>query len=89
MTLNDHKYLVLSTHVKAISRARQLLVKKLAIVVSMLWLPFSPTSLSITVGWMPSVSMLRHCNRLPRETGNAPSLEAFKAALDGALSSLV
>ena len=28
-------------------------------------------------------------NRLPREVGDAPSLEAFKARLDGALDSLV
>ena len=30
-----------------------------------------------------------HWNRLPREAVDAPSLEAFKARLDGALSNLV
>ena len=33
--------------------------------------------------------VVRHWNRLPRETVDAPSLEAFKARLDGALSNLV
>ncbi|KFZ69276.1 hypothetical protein N338_05857, partial [Podiceps cristatus] len=33
--------------------------------------------------------VLRHWNRLPREAVDAPSLEVFKARLDGALSSLV
>ncbi|KFM07625.1 hypothetical protein AS27_06350, partial [Aptenodytes forsteri] len=32
---------------------------------------------------------VRHCNRLPREVVDAPSLEVFKARLDGALSNLV
>ena len=31
----------------------------------------------------------KHWNRLPREAVDAPSLEVFKARLDGALSSLV
>ena len=31
----------------------------------------------------------RHWNRLPREAVAAPSLEVFKARVDGALSSLV
>ncbi|KFR03838.1 hypothetical protein Y956_13169, partial [Nipponia nippon] len=31
----------------------------------------------------------RHWNRLPREAVDAPSLETFKAKLDGALSNLV
>ena len=30
-----------------------------------------------------------HWNKLPREAVDAPSLEAFKARLDGALSNLV
>lgn len=30
-----------------------------------------------------------HWNRLPREAENAPSLEAFKSRLDGALGNLV
>ncbi|KFZ46205.1 hypothetical protein N321_09605, partial [Antrostomus carolinensis] len=34
-------------------------------------------------------SVVRHWNRLPREVVDAPSLEAFKARLDGALGSLV
>jgi len=33
--------------------------------------------------------MVRHWNRLPRETVNAPSLEVFKARLDGTLSNLL
>ncbi|KFR02589.1 hypothetical protein Y956_09724, partial [Nipponia nippon] len=36
-----------------------------------------------------TMRVVRHWNRLPREAGDAPSLEAFKARLDGALSSLV
>ncbi|KFM07232.1 hypothetical protein AS27_06966, partial [Aptenodytes forsteri] len=32
---------------------------------------------------------VRHWNRLPREVVDAPSLEVFKARLDGALSNLV
>ena len=32
---------------------------------------------------------VRHWSRLPREAVDAPSLEAFKARLDGALSNLV
>ena len=32
---------------------------------------------------------MRHWNRFPREAVAAPSLEVFKARLDGALSSLV
>ncbi|KFU90715.1 hypothetical protein M959_14713, partial [Chaetura pelagica] len=35
-----------------------------------------------------SVRVVRQWNRLPREVVDAPSLEAFKAKLDGALSSL-
>jgi len=33
--------------------------------------------------------VVRHWHRLPREAVAAPSLEAFKARLDGALSNLV
>ena len=36
-----------------------------------------------------SVRMVRHWNRSPREVVDAPSLEAFKARLDGAVSNLV
>jgi len=32
--------------------------------------------------------MVRHWHRLPREAVDAPSLEAFRARLDGALGSL-
>ncbi|KFR06373.1 hypothetical protein Y956_08571, partial [Nipponia nippon] len=36
-----------------------------------------------------TMRVVRHWNRLPREAVDAPSLEAFKARLDGALSNLV
>ncbi|KFQ92956.1 hypothetical protein Y956_02060, partial [Nipponia nippon] len=36
-----------------------------------------------------TIRVRRHWNRLPREAVDAPSLEAFKARLDGALSNLV
>ncbi|KFP52794.1 hypothetical protein N323_07516, partial [Cathartes aura] len=36
-----------------------------------------------------SVRVVRHRNSLPREAMDAPSLEVFKARLDGALSNLV
>ncbi|KGL88024.1 hypothetical protein N301_13488, partial [Charadrius vociferus] len=36
-----------------------------------------------------TVRVVRHWNRLPREAVDAPSLEVFKAGLDGALSNLV
>ncbi|KFU91016.1 hypothetical protein M959_03097, partial [Chaetura pelagica] len=36
-----------------------------------------------------SVRVVRHWNRLPQEAVDAPSLEVFKARLDGALSNLV
>ena len=36
-----------------------------------------------------TVRVVRHWNRLPSEAVDAPSLEAFKASLDGALSNLV
>ncbi|KFR12152.1 hypothetical protein N306_10940, partial [Opisthocomus hoazin] len=36
-----------------------------------------------------TIRVLKHWKRLPREVVDAPSLETFKARLDGALSSLV
>ncbi|KFO65433.1 hypothetical protein N302_14345, partial [Corvus brachyrhynchos] len=36
-----------------------------------------------------AVRVVRHWHRLPREAVDAPSLEAFKARLNGALSNLV
>ena len=36
-----------------------------------------------------TVRVVRHWKRLPREVVEAPSLEVFKARLDGALSNLV
>ncbi|KFV54452.1 hypothetical protein N341_05282, partial [Tyto alba] len=36
-----------------------------------------------------TVRVVMHWNRLPREAAAAPSLEGFKARLDGALSNLV
>jgi len=36
-----------------------------------------------------TLRVVRHWNTLPREVVAAPSLEAFKTRLDGALSSLV
>ncbi|KFZ63260.1 hypothetical protein N321_02109, partial [Antrostomus carolinensis] len=36
-----------------------------------------------------SQRVVRHWNRLPGEAVDAPSLEAFKARLDGALGSLI
>ena len=36
-----------------------------------------------------TVRVVRHWNRLPREVVDAPSVEAFKARLDGALSNLI
>ena len=36
-----------------------------------------------------TVRVVRHWDRLPRETADAPSLEAFKIRVDGALSNLV
>jgi len=35
------------------------------------------------------MSVVRHWHRLPREAVETPSLEIFKARLDGALSNLV
>ncbi|KFQ97675.1 hypothetical protein Y956_12738, partial [Nipponia nippon] len=35
------------------------------------------------------VRVVRRWNRLPREAVDAPSLEVFKARLDGALSNLI
>ncbi|KFW67148.1 hypothetical protein AS28_05735, partial [Pygoscelis adeliae] len=36
-----------------------------------------------------TAQVVRHWNRLPREAVDAPSLEAFKARLDEALSNLI
>ncbi|KFQ05292.1 hypothetical protein N330_11416, partial [Leptosomus discolor] len=36
-----------------------------------------------------TVTVVRYWKRLPRESVDAPSLEMFKARLDGALSNLV
>ena len=36
-----------------------------------------------------TVRVVRHWHRLPREVVEAPSLEVFKARLDGALGNLV
>jgi len=36
-----------------------------------------------------TMRVVKHWNRLPRDAGEAPSLETFKARLDGALSNLV
>ncbi|KFR13082.1 hypothetical protein N306_05670, partial [Opisthocomus hoazin] len=36
-----------------------------------------------------TVRVVKHWNRLPREAVDVPSLEVFKARLDGALSNLV
>ncbi|KFP11179.1 hypothetical protein Z169_05307, partial [Egretta garzetta] len=36
-----------------------------------------------------TIRVVRHWNGLPREAVEAPSLEAFKARLDGAVSNLI
>ncbi|KFW65554.1 hypothetical protein AS28_04714, partial [Pygoscelis adeliae] len=36
-----------------------------------------------------TMRVVRHWHRLPREAVDAPSLEVFKARLDGALSNLI
>ena len=35
------------------------------------------------------MSVVKHCHILPREVVNPPSLETFKARLDGTLSNLI
>ena len=35
------------------------------------------------------IRVMKHCNRLPREVVEVPSLETFKVRLDGPLSNLV
>ena len=35
-----------------------------------------------------TMSVVRHCNRFPREVVDVPCLEALKARLDGAVSNL-
>ncbi|KFR03118.1 hypothetical protein N306_07778, partial [Opisthocomus hoazin] len=36
-----------------------------------------------------TMRVVKHWNRLPREAVDAPSMEVFKARVDGALSNLV
>jgi len=36
-----------------------------------------------------TMRVVKHWNRLPREAAEAPSLETFKARLDGVLSNVV
>jgi len=36
-----------------------------------------------------TVKVVKHCNRLPREVVEAPSLKTFKVRLDGALSTWI
>ncbi|KFQ93917.1 hypothetical protein Y956_06024, partial [Nipponia nippon] len=36
-----------------------------------------------------TIRVVKHWNRLPTEVADAPSLETFKARLDGALSNLI
>ncbi|KFV41143.1 hypothetical protein N341_01338, partial [Tyto alba] len=36
-----------------------------------------------------TLRVVRHWNRLPRKVVSAPSLEVFKARLDGSLSNLI
>ncbi|KFP09001.1 hypothetical protein Z169_10494, partial [Egretta garzetta] len=36
-----------------------------------------------------TMRVVKHWNRLPRDVVEAPSLETFKARLDGALSNLI
>ncbi|KFP15913.1 hypothetical protein Z169_05927, partial [Egretta garzetta] len=36
-----------------------------------------------------TMRVVKHWNRLPREVVEAPSLDTFKARLDGALSNLI
>ncbi|KFP08809.1 hypothetical protein Z169_13641, partial [Egretta garzetta] len=45
--------------------------------------------LDIRKKFFTTMRVVKHWNRLPREVVEAPSLETFKARLDGALSNLI
>ena len=46
-------------------------------------------TLNLMLGGNSLLGVVRYRNRLPREVMDAPSLEAFKIMLDGALGSLI